>query len=113
MRVMSSFSARVIMVVPPTSTNRRELEVQPLQTAQHVRVRVALAAGTDRSVRLLGDPDVGQAVEQPIRAGDRLRPGERRARAAVDARPERDVLAVVRTPEAEVVRILELARVAV
>ena len=66
-----------------------ELEVQPLHTAEHVEVRVLVAAGAGRAVRLLRDPDVGHAIEQALGADARLGPGERSAGAAVDAGPER------------------------
>ena len=83
-------------VDPFASVDGRELEVQLGQAAQDERRHVVVAAVAGRAVLLLGDPDVGGAVEQPLEADPRLGPGQRRAGAGVDAAAEREVLAGVR-----------------
>ena len=89
---------------------RVELEVETADAAQDVRRHVVVAAGADRAVLGLGDPDVVHPVEQSLDGDAALGPGERRARAGVDAAAEREVLAGVGALDVELGRVLEVAR---
>src|SRR5262249_21321187 len=95
------------------SRGARELQVEALEAAQHVRGRVLVAARAGRAMLLLRDADVAQTVEQTLGADARLGAGQRRAGAAVDAEAEAEVLAPVRPIDPELGRIVEPARVAV
>ena len=75
--------------------------------------RVVVAARIGGAVLGLGDRDVAHPVEDAFDADPALGPGERRARAGVDAVAERDVLAGVDAVGVELVGALEAARVAV
>src|SRR5271157_267701 len=99
--------------LPRPSVDGDELELQTLQTPQQVDRGVLIAAGTGRAVRRLGDLDLGHAFEETFGADVGLGPGERRPRAQVDTEPEPDVLAPVRSVEAELGCGLELARIAI
>src|SRR5207244_2252110 len=97
----------------PRSADRRELEVQALEAPHQVDRRVLVAARAGRTVLRLRDPDIRHAIEEALHADATLGPRERRAGARVDAEPEPDVLASVRSVEAELVRGVELAWVSV
>src|SRR2546428_12175897 len=90
-----------------------EFHIEVLQYMLQVEVRVFVEGRAGRSVRLLRDPDVGEAIEQALGAHARLRPRERRTRTAVHAGSESEVLAPVRTVEAQLVGGVELAWIAV
>ena len=74
---------------------------------------VLVGPGTRRTVLLLGDRDVGGAVEEAVEGHPALGPGERRSGARVDAVAERDVLPGVGAVDVELVRVLEHPGVAV
>src|SRR5262245_15241527 len=90
-----------------------ELQVELLHAAQDVRRDVLIAAGAGRAVLRFRDPDVGHAVEEAFDAHARLGARERRTGTAVDAEPERDLVAGVGAVDAELRRALEPARIAV
>src|ERR1700722_18177341 len=89
-----------------------ELQVELAQPADHVGRQVLVAPGASRAVGGLGHPDLVRPVKQALEDHASLGPGQRRARAGVDAGPERDVLADVGPVDVELVGALELARVA-
>jgi len=71
--------------------------VQLAEPPHDERRLVGVATGIGWTVVLLGDPDVGHSVEDPIQRDSALRTGERRTRAGMDAADERDLLAHVMT----------------
>ena len=93
--------------------DRRELEVQLGEAAQHPGRLVAEAAVAGRAVVLLGEPDVAHPVEDALEADPALGPRQRRARAGVVAAPERDVGLRVGAVDPELGRALEPPGVAV
>src|SRR6185312_3508026 len=95
------------------STDRCELDVQLAEPPHDERQLVGVATGIGWTVVLLGDPDVGHSVEDPIQRDSALRTGERRTRAGMDAADERDLLAHVMTIGTECVGIFELTLISV
>src|ERR1700744_6215902 len=72
-----------------------EVELQGGDAMEHVGLQVVVVTAAREAVRRLVDADVGGPVEEPLDRDARLRPGERRSRAGVDAVPEGDVPADV------------------
>jgi hypothetical protein len=64
-------------------------------------------------VDTLVDPDVSGAVEQPLDSHPGFGPGQRSARAAVDASSERDMLSGVFAGQVEGTGVVEPARITV
>src|SRR6185312_8104076 len=95
------------------STDRCELDVQLAEPPHDERRLVGVATGIGWTVVLLGDPDVGHPVEDPIQRDSALRTGERRTRARMDAADERDLFAHVMTIGTECVGIFELTLISV
>ena len=90
-----------------------ELEVQLGEAAEDPGRLVVEAPVAGRAVVLLGEPDVARAVEDALEADPALGAGQRTAGAGVGAPAEGDVGGGVRAVDAELVRALEPAGVAV
>src|SRR4051812_29995092 len=90
------------------SGNRRELQVQLVEAAQHVDRRVVVAPLARGTVLRLRHADVGGAVEDALEADLALGSRQRCARAGVDAEPEADVVPPVDAIQAQVGGALEL-----
>jgi len=82
-------------------------------TLHDVRRRVLEAPGIWGSVVAFRDPDVVQAVKDPIRGYPRLGSNERSSWARVSAAPERHMLPSVRAVRMELPRAFETAFVPV
>ena len=108
---------RAIRGADPPRTQRRsgggEVELEAVEAAEEVGGQVLVAAGVGRAVGVLGDRDVGGAVEQAVDGDPALGPGQVGAGAVMDAVAEGDVVLGVGAVDVELVRVLEQARVPV
>src|SRR5271165_339876 len=96
---------------PVGSLDRAELQVQLGQPPHLPGGLVGVAACVGWAVRTLRNRDVGHPVEYPVEGNASLGPGEWRSRTGVVATSERQMLANVGAVHAELVGLLELARV--